>query len=170
MERQWNINWTRQAGVYKLTCDCGKSYVGETGCKISTRIQQHQNNIRNGPWDQSGVSEHALKCHGQIDWHTKILKVENHKFSRKVREALEIQRNRTGLIGMNKDNGLYVTNGFWKPLMKHIDTSNRRHDPWRQYVIILSSCCTLSSSVDVFIHSFVFVIWRRNGLLVPKYY
>ena len=77
----------------------------------------------------TGVSEHALKCHGQIDWNNaKVLKVENHKFSRKVREALEIQRNRTGLIGMNKDNGLYVTNGFWKPLMKHIDASNRRHD------------------------------------------
>ena len=73
------------------------------------------------------MSKHALKCHGQINWND--VKVENHKFSRKVREALEIQRNRTGLIGMNKDNGLYVTNGFWKPLMKHIDTSKRRHDP-----------------------------------------
>ena len=49
------------------------------------------------------MSEHALKCHGQINWNNaKVLKVENHKFSRKVREALEIQRNRTGLIGMNK--------------------------------------------------------------------
>ena len=123
-----------QPGVYKLSCDCGKSYVGETGCKIASRIQQHQNTIHNGQWEQSGVSEHTKTCHGQINWNNvETLKVEPRKFTRKVREALEIQRNRTGvgmnMNGMNKDNGLYVTTGFWKPFMKFLDSSAKpRHD------------------------------------------
>ena len=113
-----------QAGVYKLKCDCGKSYVGETGCKISTRVQQHQGTKCNGQLNQSGISEHAKNCHGQIDWdNVETLKVGPKQFPRKVREALEIQRNRTEPAlknNMNKDNVLYVTSGFWKPLMKYI--------------------------------------------------
>ena len=32
-------------GVYKLNCSCKKANVGETGCKVSTRTQQHQQSV-----------------------------------------------------------------------------------------------------------------------------
>ena len=55
----------------------------------------------------------------------KQLKVESQKFQRKVCVALEIQRDQTAVqsIGMNKDDGLDVTSGFWKPLIKHINNT-----------------------------------------------
>ena len=116
-------------GVYQLTCSCNKTYIGETGCKISTRIQQHQKSIEDGKWDKSGISEHAKVCHGSIDWNNaNTLCIESRNFKRKVREALEIQRNETGPIyqhGMNQDDGNYVTTTFWKPLMKHFKNTSR---------------------------------------------
>ena len=82
--------------------------------------------IESGKWDKTGLSTHAKNCHGQIDWNgVKTLKTESNKFDRKVREALEIQRNETGPEnGMNLDHGMYVTSGFWKPLMKYINRSD----------------------------------------------
>ena len=109
-------------GVYKLDCDCGLTYIGETGCKISTRIQQHQKSVLDGKWESSGISEHAKKCHGSIDWNAvKTLTTQQNYFPRKVREALEIQKYDTRNNGMNLDPGNYVTSTFWKPLMDYIN-------------------------------------------------
>ena len=115
------------SGVYKLDCSCKKSYIGETGCKISTRVQQHQKSIEDGKWERTGLSEHAKSCHGHINWNEiKTLSTENSKFKRKVREALEIQHFESGpkfKNGVNQDDGNYVTTSFWKPIMKHIRKS-----------------------------------------------
>ena len=37
-----NLPPNSHSGLYKLDCCCKKSYIGETGCKISTRVKQHQ--------------------------------------------------------------------------------------------------------------------------------
>ena len=111
-----------QPGVYKLDCDCGSTYIGETSCKISTRIIQHQKSITDGKWESSGISEHAKKCHGHINWNdTETIKIESNQFQRKVRESLEIQNYNSKNEGMNLDPGNYVTTTFWKPLMKFIN-------------------------------------------------
>lgn len=109
----------------KLKCSCNKSYIGETGCKISSRVQQHIKSIEDGKWQSSGVSEHSKICHGVIDWNgVEWLKVESRNFDRKVCEALEIQKNESGpkyTNGMNQDEGNYVNTTFWKPLMHYIE-------------------------------------------------
>ena len=115
-------------GVYKLDCSCGKSYVGETKLKISSRIAQHQQCTWEGKWDRSAVAEHSKNCHGYFDWLSKknTLKVESKDFDRKVREALEIQYNRCAPAdgGLNQDEGQYVKSKFWKPLFSWM-TSNK---------------------------------------------
>jgi len=80
-------------GVYKIYCSCGKMYIGETGCKVSTRLQQHQKDLleKEKKKTTSGVAEHACECDGTVDWSkVETIKVENKRFERKVREALEI--------------------------------------------------------------------------------
>ena len=54
---------------------------------------------------------------------TELLKTEERKFERKVREALEIQIQQTSPHsdqGLNQDDGQNVTTNFWKPMLAHI--------------------------------------------------
>ena len=107
-----------------VNCKCEKSYVGETKLKVSTRIQQHKKSIRDEKWDSSGVSFHARTCKEGFDWEkTSTLKIEERKFDRKVREALEIQLRETSPHnehGLNQDDGQYVTTTFWKPMLSYL--------------------------------------------------
>ena len=110
--------------VYKLNCSCKKANVGETGCKVSTRTQQHQQSVYDGNWEKSGVSEHTKTCHGIIDWSkAETLKVETITFERKIREAIDIQYYQTGARdgGVNQDGG-YMTTSFWKPMLQYVKT------------------------------------------------
>ena len=85
-------------GVYMVSCKCEKRYVGETKLKVSTRIKQHERTIKDKKWDSSGVSFHAKTCKEGFDWeNTSTLKIEDRRFDRKVREALEIQLRETFL-------------------------------------------------------------------------
>jgi len=116
-------------GVYKIYCSCGKMYIGETGCKVSTRLQQHQKDLleKEKKKTTSGVAEHACECDGTVDWSkVETIKVENKRFERKVREALDIQNNHSNPRegGMNQDYGQYVNHTFWRPLMKHLQRKN----------------------------------------------
>ena len=111
-------------GVYMVNCKCGSKYVGETSLKVSTRLEQHQKSITDKKWDLSGISNHAQSCKKGFEWdRSSVLKVEDRKFDRKVREALEIQFQETSPHsehGLNQDDGQYVTTNFWKPMLSHL--------------------------------------------------
>ena len=111
-------------GIYRLSCSCGKLYVGETKLNISSRIYQHQSATHEGKWENSAVAAHAKDCHGHIEWnsHSNTVAIESRDFDRKVREALQIQYEHCSPKegGMNQDNGQYVTTHFWKPLFKSV--------------------------------------------------
>lgn len=111
-------------GVYKVNCNCGKKYVGETSMKVSTRLEQHKKSIQDKKWDLTGISNHAQTCQQGFRWNdVDVLKVEDRKFDRKVREALEIQFRETSPHndhGLNQDYGQYVTTRFWKPMLSNL--------------------------------------------------
>ena len=53
---------TKQDGVvYKIPCECGKVYIGETGRAMQDRIKEHDRDIRPSRTQTSAVSEHANK-------------------------------------------------------------------------------------------------------------
>ncbi|XP_063538670.1 uncharacterized protein LOC134747923 [Cydia strobilella] len=47
-------------GVYEIPCDCGKSYIGETGRNVSTRLLEHIRSVKKMECSNSAVAEHAL--------------------------------------------------------------------------------------------------------------
>ena len=59
-----------------------------------------------------------------FDWdNVSTLKIENRRFDRKVREALEIHFRETSPRnehGLNQDDGQYVTTTFWKPMFSYL--------------------------------------------------
>ena len=54
------VNPTKQDGVvYRIPCECGKVYIGETGRSMQERIKEHDRDIRLGRTQTSAVSEHT---------------------------------------------------------------------------------------------------------------
>ena len=106
-----------------ISCKCGKKYVGETGLKVSTRVNQHKKNVIDRKWDVSGITNHARTCKQGFKWdEASLLRIEEKKFDRKVREALEIQFHDTAphsVHGLNLGDGQYVTTRFWKRSLAH---------------------------------------------------
>jgi len=47
--------------VYRIPCECGKVYIGETGRSMQKRIKEHDRDIRLARTQTSTVSEHANK-------------------------------------------------------------------------------------------------------------
>ncbi|MEO0685547.1 MAG: hypothetical protein AAFY76_11030 [Cyanobacteria bacterium J06649_11] len=108
-----------------VECNCGKKkYVGETKLNVQSRIAQHQKTVTDEKWEASGIPLHAEYYKAGFKWDdTRILKTEERRFDRKVREALEIQLQDTAPRseqGLNQDDGQYVTTKFWKPMFSYL--------------------------------------------------
>jgi hypothetical protein len=116
------IDHQQGKGIYKVSCSCGKCYIGETGRSFQIRIKEHATDIRNEHIRTSALAEHSLKTKHQVFLEeTKILAKENHYYKRCLREALEIIKHPNNI---NRDGGLEVSN-FWQPLI------NQLRDPHR---------------------------------------
>ena len=54
------VDPAKQDGVvYRIPCECGKVYIGETGRPMQDRIKEHDRDIRLARTETSAVSEHA---------------------------------------------------------------------------------------------------------------
>ena len=84
---------TKQEGVvYKIPCECGKVYIGETGRAIQDRIKEHDRNIRLARTQTSAVSEHANETgHLPIWKEVKFIDRYPHWYTRRVKEAIHIR-------------------------------------------------------------------------------
>ena len=47
----------RTPGIYKIPCECGKVYIGQSGRSIQLRIKEHGRHIRLAQPDKSAVAE-----------------------------------------------------------------------------------------------------------------
>jgi len=64
--------------VYKIECDnCDASYVGQTGRKLITRINEHKKQINKLTTNKSVITEHRLNLNHDFKWdEVKILDKE----------------------------------------------------------------------------------------------
>lgn len=112
-------------GIYFIPTSCKSGYTGETKKRIGTRNTEHEKAIFKGDVEADALAEHKENCDCEIQWdNVKTLSVEPVWFRRKVREALEIRRLRTGpneLKGLNRDQGDYVTTNGWKTVFDKIN-------------------------------------------------
>ena len=117
--------------MYFIPTGCIKAYTGETKKKIVTRTTEHEKVIFLEDTEHDAVAEHQIECGCEIDMtKTKVLAKETQWFPRKVREALEIRRLKTGPNqehGINQDMGDYVTTNHWDDLFATIN-QNKKSD------------------------------------------
>jgi len=101
-------------GIYKIPCDCGSVYIGETGRSIQTRIKEHQRYVKTRSSAHSALAEHFLDTGHKICFdQTSVVSKSQHYFPRKIREAIEIKKHPQNL---NRDDG-YQLSSIWKPVL-----------------------------------------------------
>ena len=82
--------------MYRIPCECGLVYIGETGRNLSLRLKEHKTNCEKAELEKSAVAKHSWTNDHPIKWNeASILATESHKFSRKMRESIEIEKHST---------------------------------------------------------------------------
>ena len=74
----------------------GLVYIGENGRNLSLRLKEHKTNCEKAELEKSAVAKHSWTNDHRIKWNeASILGTESHKFSRKMRESIEIEKHST---------------------------------------------------------------------------
>ncbi|XP_022111524.1 uncharacterized protein LOC110990735 [Acanthaster planci] len=99
-------------GVYRIPCECGKVYIGETGRGLTTRLNEHRAHGRWGDLEKSAIIKHSSTEDHQVHWQQAhlIANIEQW-YPRRVREAIEIHKNRT----VPQDTGFTISY-IWRPI------------------------------------------------------
>jgi hypothetical protein len=54
-----SVNESQKPGVYRIPCECGLVYIGETGRNLSVRLKEHKTNCEKAEQDKSAVAKHT---------------------------------------------------------------------------------------------------------------
>ena len=97
-------------GVYKISCGCGKMYIGQTGRTVETRIKEHMLHCNKGNTEKSAVAEHWYTCGEPIYFQeTEVLHRSQDYLERIIKESIEITINDKNF---NKEDS-YKLNKMW---------------------------------------------------------
>lgn len=104
-------------GVYKIPCDCGKVYIGQTGRTVQERLIEHQRHLRYLYTDKSARAEHSTnEGHKILFEDTTLLHKGGSYGDRIVKEAIEIHIN---LDNINRDTGCPLSS-TWGPIIRRL--------------------------------------------------
>jgi predicted GIY-YIG superfamily endonuclease len=66
--------------VYSIPCECGRSYIGETGRPLAVRLCEHRHNIKDGLLEKSILAQHAYEEGHRVGWDkASILEIESYQ-------------------------------------------------------------------------------------------
>jgi hypothetical protein len=82
----------RTPGVYRIPCECGRVYTGQTSHSVDIRLKKHQRHIRLEHPDKLAIAEHSIDHGHHIQFHnSSILTTKTRYMDCIVREAIEIE-------------------------------------------------------------------------------
>jgi hypothetical protein len=111
-------------GIYRIPCECGRVYIGQTGHSVDIRLKEQQRHIWLQHPDKSAVAEHGIDHGHRIQFHnSSILAMKTRYMDRIVREATEIELHP---YNINREGGFCLSKS-WKPLIGSLKLSG--HDP-----------------------------------------
>jgi hypothetical protein len=114
----------RTPGVYRIPCECGRVYAGQTGHCVDIRLKVHQRIIRLEHPDKSAIAELSIDQGHRIQFHnSSILATKTRYMDRSVTEATEIELHP---YNINREGGFCLSKS-WKPLIGSLKLSG--HDP-----------------------------------------
>ena len=99
----------RPGAIYKISCLCGDSYIGETERTNTARVKEHKAACRLANFEKSAVAKHAWQDRHIIEWdQVMILDTASDQRERQTKEALYIKLALPG-CRMNRDEGKYLS-------------------------------------------------------------
>ena len=120
--------------VYEIPCShCDNTYIGETGRKFTTRLEEHKREtskvVKQQPaytrqarkqsiteLSKSAIADHAVQENHVIKWEdSRILTKESNVAARRIRESIEIRKK--GRNTMNRDEGAHLLSHLYDPLL-----------------------------------------------------
>ena len=113
-------------GIYKIECECGSIYIGQTSLSIKKRVNQHHKNAFTASnIEFSGASKHSATCTlGRVKFEeAETLAVEPHKRRREIREGFEMkiwEAEPWSNKGMNRQIGQHIKSQAWEPIVQRI--------------------------------------------------
>jgi hypothetical protein len=114
----------RTPGIYRIPCECGCVYIGQTGRSVDIGLKEYQRHIRLEHPDKSTVAENSIDKGHRIQFHNaSILATETRYKDRIVREAIEIEHKPYNI----KREGGFCLSKSWKLLIGSLKLSG--HDP-----------------------------------------
>jgi len=103
--------------VYKIPCECGKVYIGETGRAIQDRIKEHDRDIRLTRTQTSAVSAYANETgHLPIWKEVKFIDRDPHWYTRRVKEAIHIRLHPSNIY---RGSGIEIPEAWIPTIKKH---------------------------------------------------
>jgi predicted GIY-YIG superfamily endonuclease len=74
--------------VYSIPCECGRSYIGETGRPLVVRLREHRHNLQQGLLEKSKLAQHANEEGHRVGWdEARILEIESNSKYKKYKES-----------------------------------------------------------------------------------
>ena len=108
---------TQDGVIYRIPCECGKVYIGETGRSMHERIKEHDRDIRLARTQTSAVSDHVHKTGHYPLWNeVKFIDRDPHWYNRRVKEAIHIRRHPDNI---NTDSGIEFPEAWMPTIKKH---------------------------------------------------
>jgi hypothetical protein len=80
----------RTPRVYRIPCECGRVYIGQTGRSVDIRLKELQRHIRIEHLEKSAVAEHSIDQGHRIEFHNfSILPKKTGYMDRIIREPID---------------------------------------------------------------------------------
>jgi hypothetical protein len=73
--------------IYSIPCECGRSYIVETGRPLAIQLREHRHNLRVGLQEKSKLVHHAFEEGHRVVWdEARILEIESNSRYRIYKE------------------------------------------------------------------------------------
>lgn len=121
-------------GIYKIPCECGKVYIGQTTRTIKQRKQEHQRHLRLLQPERSALAEHSIREDHKIRFdEVEVLARPRGYYNQVRREAVEIIQHPNNL---NREDGFRLSR-TWLPVLSNRQTG--QHPPVEQVMAEVAS-------------------------------